>query len=152
MAPFVACGVTAVSPLGAGILLSIYNYDPLPKSLGFPDCADWDAALPVGSILAIKEPLVRPTAQWVASAPKSETSLKPCISARSDHDVHIRIDSPTDIEILKQNAPELQDVKWKDPMKGGYWSPDPVPGQVAATWKSEGNDVYQDSQILQKYS
>lgn len=47
------------------MLVSFYNYQPLPQSLGPATVAHWDNYMPEGTILAIKEPFVKPIALWV---------------------------------------------------------------------------------------
>lgn len=56
----VGCTFAAVSPQGDAIIVSLYNCQPLPQSLGPSKMADWDVFLPEGTLLAIKEPFVKP--------------------------------------------------------------------------------------------
>ncbi|BGP50496.1 hypothetical protein JCM10450v2_006415 [Rhodotorula kratochvilovae] len=73
---------------GRAETLNLYDY-PLH---GLRTGEDLDAFFPPGSIFLIREPKFQP--------------------ARDGAPVHIRVDSPTDVEVLKLNAPILAKVSW----------------------------------------
>jgi hypothetical protein len=122
--PNLAVGMTVpvVSPFGHPIIVNFYNAPLLPISLGVAKLKDYCTVFPVGTIIAIKEP-------WLKMALTGDTC-------------NMRVDSPTDLIILRPAYPVLKKVIWQESFwRLNLWEPPAVVKRTAEAWKKRGNEV-----------
>jgi len=96
---------------------SVYNL-PLP---GIDNGEALDALFPVGSILAVKEPLFKMN--------------------QNGSNAMVRVDSPTDVVFLEPSSPVLQGVEWVFPTSA-------VPPPPSFDFKAHGNALLVDRKFL----
>lgn len=119
---YVALNIGVVDPNGDAILLGLYNYPLLPLSLGIaPKVADLDECFPIGTILLIKEP-------WGKMSSQEDSAL-------------VRVDSPTDVLVVKKGDSILEGVKWKEIVGGGFWKVPEERKRTLEEGKMKGNKV-----------
>lgn len=123
--PPIKCVV--IDPSGSGIHLELTHYSILPPSLPKPSPQDVSYALPIGTFLLIKEPL---------------------ISRVKDSMPTVRVDSPTDILILEEQDERIPEV-WHGIEKDGIitelgvkkWLLPLVPLRSLEEWVEAGGEV-----------
>ncbi|KAI9005351.1 hypothetical protein BC832DRAFT_557172 [Gaertneriomyces semiglobifer] len=122
--------MAVIAPSGAVLQLAVYNYPILPVALGRPTLRDIDAAFPLHSIIAIKEPFLK-------MAASGDTPM-------------IRIDSPTDLKFVSPFDPLVKGIAWaRDYPRQGIWVV-PVPEKKPLDyWKNTGNAHFVKKQFFQ---
>ncbi|EIW61658.1 uncharacterized protein TRAVEDRAFT_115700 [Trametes versicolor FP-101664 SS1] len=117
----VAVQVVVEDPEGIAYPLSIYNF---PTAFGSP-LHYLDTIFPRGTVLAIREPILKPPSQDASAHP------------------FLRVDSPADIAFVPAKSPLLQGIRWR--------SGDVIPGasrlpNALGDWQLWGNEHYRTGQ------
>lgn len=113
---------------GDATLLALYNYLLYTLSLRTPALADVDEAFAVGTILIILEP-------WAKQALSGSQTV-------------VRVDSPTDLKVVKEGDPILDGVRWKEIRGRGLWKVPEERRRTLEELKTRGNKVSSSSSSL----
>ncbi|KAJ3184798.1 hypothetical protein HDU85_001477 [Gaertneriomyces sp. JEL0708] len=118
--------MAVIAPSGAVLQLAMYNYPILPVALGRPTLMDIDAAFPLNSIIAIKEPFLK-------MAASGDTPM-------------IRIDSPTDLKFVSPSDPLVKGIAWaRDYPRQAIWVVRAPEKKTLDYWKNAGNTYANES-------
>lgn len=112
---YASCAFVGIMPSGGAIPVSIAHFSP---KLALHS-AELDALLPIGTTLLIREPYVSQHYFGVGGPITGGKGM-----------VGVRVDTPSDVHVLDDDAPELEGVVWSQ-------APAPVPRR-RVLWRQEG--------------
>ncbi|KAL4400899.1 hypothetical protein ACI68E_002223 [Malassezia pachydermatis] len=124
---YASCSLVGLTPSGAALPISLAHFTPDLRLHG--DALD--ALLPIGTILLIREPYVSLHYMGVGG---------PITGGKGT--VGVRVDTPSDVHVLRPTSPLCADVTWADPL--------PFPPSEQVLWLEEGplTCAYQEGRAL----